>query len=79
MSPLGQLMSDWIKSHPGYITSDTCSNVLQKAYEMSPFPKRGIPFADFQEYLKIAGYEPQEKKRHGVGNGQMYWGLALPE
>jgi hypothetical protein len=72
MSPIGQLMSDWLQSKPGLFRGDSAEAVLKLAYANSPFPKRHpLSFDDFCAALDRVGYRPVERRTG--------WQLALPE
>jgi hypothetical protein len=77
MSPLGQMLSNFLKSNPGPFRGDTSDAAIRAAFDagIARGHIRGTNFQDFKDGMERVGYSPVER-RSGTG---YVWCFNLPE
>lgn len=61
MSPLGQRISDWLKSFPGLIEGDTMEELFAKAHKMAKLEATTVSPDDLRAALDRVGYIPRAR------------------
>ncbi len=79
MSPLGQKISDWIRSKPGMFRANTEQGAYALAYAAAVATNRmkEVTTGEFCGALHRLGYIPTQRMNHG--DRSTFWVLSLPE